>query len=120
MALWKALKQLYPNADPFWEYRIRREADGSEQIIVWNLPQPQPTEAEINAASAAYNATQTAAQTEATTLRQQIVTTAQSAVGVSITALTAAQVRALVALLLWKEGAIKADGTIRPLAEWVK
>ncbi len=120
MAVWKALKYLYPNADPFWDYRINRESDGSEQITIWNLSQPQPTAAELTAASAAYDAAEAQRQAEATTLRQQVVSTAQSAVGVGITALTAAQVRALVAILLWKAGAIKADGTVKALTEWVK
>ncbi len=120
MALWKALKHLYPDADPFWDYRIRREPDGSEGIILWNLPQPQPTETEIAAASTAYEAAETTRQQQAATLRQQVLTRAHSAVGIRIDQATAAQVRALFAILLRKEGALKADGTVRPLADWVK
>ncbi len=89
-------------------------------LVRCDLPQTQPTNAELQADVAALDARDVAQKNEANALRQQVISTAQSAVGVSITALTAAQVRALVAILLWKAGAIKADGTVRPLAEWVK
>jgi len=45
---------------------------------------------------------------------------AQSAVGVNIQNLTAAQVRALLACLLWQAGAIMKDGIVRPLGEWLR
>jgi hypothetical protein len=61
---------------------------------------------------------QTLADSQAAALRTQVVTVAQSAVGVVITNLTAAQVRALLAVLLWKGGALDKDGKIRPLVEW--
>lgn len=51
-------------------------------------------------------------------LRQAILTTAQSAVGVKLTDLTLAQVKALVAVLLWRRGAITPDGTVAPLGQW--
>lgn len=50
----------------------------------------------------------------------QIVSTAQSAVGVQLTSLTAGQRNALLALVLWDKKAIANDGTIRPLGKWVK
>lgn len=118
--LWKAMAQLYPTARPFVDYVAVEEADGTRPFTRWNLPGNPPTEAEITTAAAAYDAAETQRQAEATTLRQQVISTAQSAVGVSITALTAAQVRALVAILLWKAGAIKADGTVKVLTEWVR
>lgn len=49
-----------------------------------------------------------------------IKTLAQSAVGVQIGSLTNAQVRALLAVLLWKAGGIKEDGTINKLNYWAK
>lgn len=61
-----------------------------------------------------------AALTATDTLREQIKTVAQSAVGVAYDQLTAAQVRALVAILLWKQGALNNDGTVKPLGQWVK
>ena len=54
------------------------------------------------------------------TLREAIKTTAQSAVGVTYDQLTAAQVRALAAILLYKAGALDTNGTVRPLSEWVR
>jgi len=51
---------------------------------------------------------------------QNIKTTAQSAVGVSYGSLTAAQVRALLAILLWKEDAFTKTGTVDSLKNWAK
>jgi hypothetical protein len=73
-------------------------------------------EAEAPALIAAAEAERTAQQQ----LRQRIVTLAQSAVGVSIDVLTAAQRNALIACLLYKEGAITTAGVVRPLGEWLK
>lgn len=56
--------------------------------------------------------------TEAAALRNQVRTLAQSAVGVRIDQLTAAQVRALIAILLHQAGALTPDGAIRPIGEW--
>lgn len=44
---------------------------------------------------------------------------AQSSVGVALQDLSSAQVRALLAALLYRSGAIHSDGTVRPLAEWL-
>lgn len=52
-------------------------------------------------------------------LRAAIVSVAQSAVGVTINDLTAAQVKALLAVLLAKNGAINPDTlAINPLNQW--
>ena len=48
----------------------------------------------------------------------RVLTLAQSAVGVQLDQLTAAQVRAMISLLLYKQGAIDKNGAVRPLAEW--
>lgn len=86
----------------------------------WPPPLPSdPTAPEIAAAIAARQAAEQQARADAIALRSQIVTTAQSAVGISLTALTAPQVRSLLALLLWKAGGVKPDGTVRPLVEWL-
>jgi hypothetical protein len=47
------------------------------------------------------------------------VTLAQSAVGVSIDALTAGQRNALIACMLYKAGGIDKDGVVRPLNTWL-
>lgn len=53
--------------------------------------------------------------------RQTILNTAQSAVGVQLTALTAAQVRALMACMLYAAGGVDAATlTVKPLSEWMR
>lgn len=87
----------------------------------WPPPLPtDPTEAEVAAAILAREQAVQQAQQAATALRQRIIQTAQSAVGVQFDQLTNIQLRALVAILLWKNGAIDNTGVVRPLAEWVK
>lgn len=60
-----------------------------------------------------------AEQDEAAT-RTLVVNAAQTAVGVNLTALTAGQRNALLAILLWKAGALTPTGEIRPLAQWAR
>jgi len=117
MNLPNALQHLFPSADPTRDYVVQDDGDGP-RIAAWNLPDPQPTLAQLQAASDAYDAIAAQAASEAQALRTQVVSVAQSAVGVVITSLTAAQVRALLAVLLWKNGALDTDGKVRPLAEW--
>jgi hypothetical protein len=97
--------------------------DGSVRSVAasaWPPPLPtDPTPAEIAAALAARQAAAQQAQSDALALRQRIVTLAQSAVGVSIDALTAAQRNALIACMLYKAGGIDKDGIVRPLAQWL-
>jgi hypothetical protein len=78
----------------------------------------EPTQAESDAAVLAIAQAAAQAATDAAQLRQQILTLAQSAVGVRVDNLTAGQVRALVAILLRKADALNNDLTIRPLADW--
>lgn len=58
--------------------------------------------------------------TQAEQLREAIKTIAQSAVGETLDNLTQAQLKALVAILLWKAGAVESNLTIRPLGQWVR
>ena len=60
-----------------------------------------------------------AGQGDAAALRQQVVTIATSAVGMGVDLLTAVQVRALIACLLWKQNALDRSRIVRPLAEWL-
>lgn len=62
---------------------------------------------------------QAADQAADSNLKQQLVTQAQSAVGVLLSDLTAAQRNALVATLLYKAGALTSDLKIKPLGQWV-
>lgn len=58
---------------------------------------------------------------EATNLRQTILANAQSAVGKSLDALTAAERNALIALLLYKAGGVHPrTGVVQPLGDWLK
>lgn len=47
-----------------------------------------------------------------------IKSTAQSAAGVALTDLTAAQVKSLLAVVLYRLGGVTNDGKVRPLSEW--
>ncbi len=117
MTIANALRYLFPNANPLIDYRIEDSGNGST-ITAWNLPDPQPSAAQLQAASDAYDAQQAQQASDAAALRTLVRNTAQSAVGVALTSLTAAQVRALLAVLLWKNGALDKSGTVRPLDEW--
>lgn len=79
-----------------------------------------PTPQEVAAALAQRAADRQQVAQDAAALRQQIQTLAQSTVGVRVDLLTAGQVRALQAILLWQAGALDRTGVVRPLAEWVR
>lgn len=116
---YEAIKRLRPKAT------IELTQDGTRggpYLSVYVEPDglPEPTEAEILAAIVTLETEAAAAATAAAQLRQQVRTTAASAVGVRYDLLTAAQVRALVAILLWKQGALNSLGLVQPLDEWAK
>lgn len=86
----------------------------------WPPPLPSdPTPADVANAIAARAAAKQQSAVDAATLRTRVLTPAQSSVGVQVDALTAAQIRALVALLLYKQGAIDKSGAVLPLAGWL-
>lgn len=60
-----------------------------------------------------------AASTQAAQLRQQILALAQSAVGVPLSDLTAAQRNALIVGLLHLAGGVTSDMKVRPLNKWL-
>jgi hypothetical protein len=119
MELWKALAHLYPDAEPLRDYAIVDEGAGP-YIAVWSLPGEPPTQAELDAAIVAYDAAAATRDADASRLRQRVRTLAGGAAGKLITNLTASEVRALVAVLLWKAGALTPDGAVRPLDEWAR
>jgi hypothetical protein len=112
--------------------RVADYDDGSQQVLFldgdtvrsmpaadWPPPLPtDPTPAEIAAAIAARQVAQQQAESDALALRQRVRTIAQSAVGVQVDQLTAIQVRALIAVLLHKAGALDKSGAIRALDTW--
>lgn len=75
-----------------------------EAVVATHVPQAEYFQSEIDAAA----------------LREAIKATAQSAVGETLDNLTQAQLKALVAILLWKAGAVANDLTILPLGQWVR
>lgn len=78
-----------------------------------------PSLAALQAAWDAYVASEAAKQEAAETLKQLIRTTAQGAVGKRLDTLTAAEQRALLAVLLWQAGGVSNDGTVKALSAWV-
>lgn len=58
--------------------------------------------------------------TERSAARARVVQVAQGTVGVHLDRLTATQVRALLAVLLWEAGALNGDGTVRSPAQWIR
>ena len=58
---------------------------------------------------------------EHATAKSAILTTAQSAVGIKLVDLTAAQIKALMACMLYAAGGVDLKTmTVKPLSEWVK
>ena len=78
----------------------------------------QASEADIAAAQGLVTSHDPLQKTPEQVTLDAIKTIAQSAVGVALNDLTATQVRSLLAVLLWKNGAIKADGTIKAPQDW--
>lgn len=113
LVLWR----LVPTAEYLW----KGNGPGLyADIGEWRSPDiPKPTEVQVYAEWDKYLTEKTASDSADATLRNQVLTLAGSAVGVQIDQLTAAQVRALVAILLWKAGALTSTGAVKPLNQWV-
>lgn len=79
-----------------------------------------PTQAQIDAAVAARAAAQAQAQADAAALRQRVMSTLQTAVGVPFDNLSTPQLKAVVEALAWKAGALNNDTTVRPPADWLR
>lgn len=88
--------------------------DGS--IATW---QGANRPADVSAVVATWRTAQDKQAVDAAALRTRVVSLAQSAVGTQIDALTPAQTRALLALLLYKAGAIDTTGAVLSLAGWL-
>jgi hypothetical protein len=113
--------------------RVADYDDGSQHVLYWDelvrsmaaedWPGPlpaDPTPEESAAARQQIKQDEAQAEADADALRQRILNTAQSAVGVAYDQLTAAQLRALFGILLAKAGALDKNGVVRALNEWVK
>ena len=88
--------------------------EGNEQGVRLTIPD----EADEEAVETVILIHDPEAPTAYETLRNNIKSIAQSAAGVRLNDLTAAQSRALVAVLLWKSGGLAPDMTVRPLGDW--
>jgi hypothetical protein len=98
-------------------------SDVLQTMLATNWPPPLPTDptpAESAVAILARQQAQTQAAADAAQLRQQVLATLQSAVGVRFTDLTNAQLRAIVEALAWQAGALKPDTTVRSPADWIR
>lgn len=76
-------------------------------------------QAYVDILQAALDAT-AATEPEWSGLFRQVRQAANSAVGVALTDLTNAQIKALLAVLLFEKKAVDQNGKVRPLAEWVR
>jgi hypothetical protein len=104
-----------PEADRLITERNQRE-DGQIDIVVWfpDSADPEQLDAVIKAVDPSQWVDPGAG------FKNQILTMAQSAVGVRLQDLTNAQIKALMAALLFQAGGIApATVTVRPLAEWM-
>lgn len=123
MSFANAMATLFPQAEPNVDYVIRDDADGRGPYLDpanWRLAEPIPTRAQLDDAVAAWAVSQAATQAAAVRLRTTVRSLVTGAVGKGVGSLTAGEIRALVAVLLWQIGALTADGTVRPLDEWTR
>ena len=87
------------------------ERDGVKLIV--------PNEADEKAIEAVVLAHDPNKPTEYEILRSKIKATAKSAEGVLLKDLTLGQIKALLAVMLWKAGGVSDDMTINKLGEWI-
>jgi hypothetical protein len=89
-----------------------------QPLISWQRAEPVPDAAALRAAIAALAARRAAQEARLAARRQRLRQLAQSAVGKDVGALTPAEQRAVLALLLEKLGVLDDDGNVLPLADW--
>lgn len=68
----------------------------------------------------AENALKEAEKASKVKLKKTLLTTAKKAEGKSVAAHSTLELKTLLAALLYKEGALNEDLTVRPLADWLK
>lgn len=102
------LNTAYALSTPFWLYQDANEL--SVQI---------PDILDVALAQTVLNNHVAADLSAAQTLRNSIVAIAQTAVEVKLINLTAAQIKALMALVLYNQGGVSAMLTVKPLTTWV-
>jgi hypothetical protein len=90
------------------------------RFLADNKTKRQPTPEEQATIDAVLAAHDPQGLTEAEELREAIKDLAQSAVGELLVDLTAAQIKALLACLLWKAGGVEDTMQVAPLGDWLK
>lgn len=69
MKIHNALKHLFPDAKPLEDYLLQNDSDGNGVYIAeWNLGVPQPTQDELQKASADFDAAQAQKEVDANAL----------------------------------------------------
>lgn len=90
----------------------------------WVTCEPEQFDAVVQVVSRHDAATIDAAMAQAiadqSMIRSLVTATAQTAAGVGLGALTPAQVRSLLAIVLYQAGGVTADGKVKPLAQWAR
>lgn len=100
---------------------LERDTVRSMLSTEWSGPLPDtPTPQQSADAASAREAAEAQDRADAATLRARVLSVAQGAVGQQLDTLTAVQVRALMAILLWQAGGLTRSGAVRPLSEWVR
>lgn len=96
---------------------LKRGKDRSLLVLLFD---DRATDEQIASAQGLVTAHDPNSRTPEQQVLDTLRTTAASAAGVALADLTTAQRNALMAALLWKAGGIAPDGTVRPLADWVR
>lgn len=104
------------DTDNIFEINIATGAAGYRKLT----PDEQAERVARRSAAEAEQAQQDQRNSARSRSRALVLDAAQEAVGVSVDALSAPQLRALVAILLWQADALTPDGTIRPLSDWIR
>lgn len=108
----------HENVDGTWSFSMQIVSCHFEdgQQITTEMVVTVPDDVDVSAIIAAHVDSD---PTEDQKIRSMIVQTATSAVGVKLTDLTLAQIKALIACMLYKAGGVDETGTVRPLREWL-
>ena len=101
----------------YWAGTVTQSMEAADWLAQRGPLPADPTQAESDAAILARQQEAQQAAQEAAALRQQILTTLQTAVGVPFKDLTLVQLKAVVAALAWQADALRADTSLRPPVE---
>ena len=109
-----AIEEIRPGAS----YRLNKSIPPDQEIVEWRGPGDEPTQQELEDVWQIYSEREVVERAACDQLKSNIISIAQSAVGVALNDLTQAQTRALLALMLWKASGVAPDMTVKPLKDW--